>query len=58
MVLVVSAKEADSVTAALEADGESVHRIGIIEAGERGCTVSGSAGRWFAMDDWKASHRG
>jgi len=41
MVAVVAAGEVDVVTAALEAAGETVFRIGLIEAGVRGCTVFG-----------------
>nr|WP_294846219.1 phosphoribosylformylglycinamidine cyclo-ligase [uncultured Sphingomonas sp.] len=58
MVAVVRAEDADSVTAALEAAGETVFRIGVIDAGEKGCTVKGSAGTWSARDDWSASYNG
>jgi phosphoribosylformylglycinamidine cyclo-ligase len=30
--------------------------IGTIEAGQRGCTVTGSAGTWSARADWTATH--
>ena len=33
-----------------------VYRVGEIVAGERGCTVRGSAGTWSAKADWEASH--
>lgn len=56
MVLAVSAGEAESLTADLEAAGESVFRIGDIRAGTRGCTVSGKAGEWSAKADWSATH--
>ncbi|MFN4096523.1 MAG: phosphoribosylformylglycinamidine cyclo-ligase, partial [Sphingomonas sp.] len=42
--------------AELEAAGETVHRIGMIEAGQRGCTVTGSAETWSARADWDATH--
>ena len=58
MVAIVSAEDAERVTAALEAEGETVHRIGRIEEGEMGCTVAGSAGTWSAREDWSATHRG
>lgn len=56
MVALVSADKADAVAQALEAAGESVHRIGAIEAGERGCTVAGSAETWSARAAWSATH--
>ncbi|WP_037501743.1 phosphoribosylformylglycinamidine cyclo-ligase [Sphingomonas jaspsi] len=58
MVAVVRADDADRVAAALEAAGETVRRIGTIEAGEKGCTVKGSADSWSARDDWSATHHG
>lgn len=56
MVAVVSADKADAVAQALEAAGETVHRIGTIEAGQRGCTVAGSAETWSARAEWSATH--
>ena len=58
MVAVVRAEEADGVTKALEAAGETIFRIGSIEAGKMGCTVSGSADTWSARADWSATHHG
>ena len=58
MVVVVGADEVDGVTAALTEAGETVFRIGAVDAGERGCTVRGSAGTWSARADWGATHRG
>ena len=58
MVLVVAEADVAEVTAALEAAGETVHRIGDIAAGEKGCTVSGSAETWSAQGDWTATHNG
>ena len=58
MVVVVAAEEADKVAADLTAAGETVHRIGTIIAGERGCTVKGSEGIWSARADWVADHNG
>jgi len=58
MVAVVAAENVDSVAAELAAAGETVHRIGTIEAGERGCTVFGPAETWSARSDWSATHNG
>ena len=58
MVIAVAESDVADVTAALEAAGETVHRIGHIAAGEKGCTVSGSAETWSAMSDWTATHAG
>ena len=56
MVLAVAPDQVDAVTLELEAAGETVLRIGRIEAGERGCTVSGSAEAWSARESWSATH--
>ena len=58
MVAIVAAAEADEVAAALEVAGETVFRIGRIEAGMRGCTVRGSAETWSAQADWSVTHDG
>jgi phosphoribosylformylglycinamidine cyclo-ligase len=58
MAVVVSAGEADAVAGELEAAGETVFRIGDIRAGEKGCTVSGSAEAWSARAAWSATHNG
>ena len=58
MVVVVAKEDVAAVTAALEAAGEHVHRIGHISSGDKGCTVSGSAGTWSRMDLWNATHHG
>lgn len=56
MVLAVAPDQADTIAADLSEAGETVHRIGTITAGERGCTVKGSAGIWSGRDDWTATH--
>lgn len=56
MVLAVSADDAASVQADLEAAGETVHVIGAIEPGQRGCTVQGSHEAWSARAAWEAVH--
>jgi phosphoribosylformylglycinamidine cyclo-ligase len=48
MAVIVSDADAQEVTAALEGASETVRRIGQIEGGERGCTVSG--------EGWSATH--
>jgi phosphoribosylformylglycinamidine cyclo-ligase len=58
MAVVVAPDDVDAVTAALTAAGETVHRIGHIADGAKGCTVRGSAETWSAMADWSASHAG
>jgi len=56
MVLAVSADEVAGLVAALTDAGETVHVIGVIEAGKRGCTVFGSAEDWSAREAWEAVH--
>jgi phosphoribosylformylglycinamidine cyclo-ligase len=56
-VIVAEADSAEAETALKEA-GETVVRIGRIVPGERGCTVTGSAGTWSARGAWSATHRG
>jgi phosphoribosylaminoimidazole synthetase len=58
MALVVDPDHAEGVMADLQAAGETVFTIGRIEAGEKGCTVSGSAESWSARSAWTASHYG
>jgi phosphoribosylformylglycinamidine cyclo-ligase len=58
MVMVVAATDADSVIAALAATGESASVIGRIEAGTKGCDVTGAAGSWGSAAAWTASHDG
>jgi phosphoribosylformylglycinamidine cyclo-ligase len=58
MAVIVAAGEADAVSDKLKAAGETVVRIGVVEEGQRGCTVRGSAGRWGSDEDWSATHDG
>ena len=58
MVAIVSEADVAEVTERLEGAGETVFRIGHIEAGETGCTVTGSADTWSAREDWSATHHG
>jgi len=48
MVAIVGEGDADSVTTSLEDAGETVFEIGRIEAGSRGCTITG--------EGWSATH--
>jgi phosphoribosylformylglycinamidine cyclo-ligase len=48
MALIVSAELAEGVSAALEGAGEAVFEIGTIDAGRRGCTVTG--------EGWSVTH--
>ena len=48
MAVIVSDADAEGVTQALEGAGEAVFRIGRIESGQRGCTVTG--------EGWSATH--
>jgi phosphoribosylformylglycinamidine cyclo-ligase len=56
MAVIVGANQAEEVAEALEAAGEAVHAIGMIEEGPRGCTVKGSTETWSARADWTATH--
>ena len=56
MVAIVAASEADEVISRLQESGESAFLIGAVEAGTRGCSVTGPAGSWGSPQDWTASH--
>ena len=56
MAVIVGLDQAEAVAEALEEAGEEVHAIGMIEAGPRGCTVTGSTETWSARADWTATH--
>ncbi len=56
MAVIVEPARVGEVTAALREAGETVHRIGRVVAGPRGCTVSGSVETWSARADWRADH--
>jgi phosphoribosylformylglycinamidine cyclo-ligase len=58
MAAIVSPDHVRNVVQKLEAAGETVFEIGRVEAGERGCTVAGSAGTWSARAPWSATHHG
>jgi len=56
MVLAVAPEMAREVAADLEANGETVSRIGEVIKGPRGCTVRGSPDTWSAREAWEARH--
>jgi phosphoribosylformylglycinamidine cyclo-ligase len=56
MAVIVGTDQADAVAASLEAAGETVHHIGRVDSGTRGCTVQGSTGTWNSTEDWSATH--
>ncbi len=58
MAIAVDEGDVAEVTAALETAGETVHLIGHIKAGAKGCTVTGSTETWSARADWSATHNG
>jgi len=58
MAAIVRESDAAEVIERLESAGETVHRIGHLEAGESGCTVTGSAGIWSSREPWSATHHG
>jgi phosphoribosylformylglycinamidine cyclo-ligase len=58
MAVVVAPEEVATVTAELEAAGETVYNIGQIAHGEKGCTVTGSTETWSALADWSAVFHG
>ena len=58
MIAIVRAEDVGEATARLQKAGETVHRIGAVETGDKGCTVKGSAGTWSAPKKWSATHHG
>ena len=57
MVLAVAADHVAELSLALREAGEVVHIIGLIDTGERGCTVYGADEIWSARGAWAATHR-
>jgi phosphoribosylformylglycinamidine cyclo-ligase len=56
MVVIVAPDAAGAVEAALTDAGETVYRIGAVEAGERGCTVEGGPEDWSGRQAWHGRH--
>jgi len=58
MAVIVDPDQSDAIAHNLD-DGtqrDNVFRIGEIIGGQRGCTVSGSAGTWNSSENWSATH--
>lgn len=58
MVAIVDPQDAGQVESELRESGEEVFRIGRIEAGAKGCTVTGSPGTWLSPEAWSAEFDG
>jgi phosphoribosylformylglycinamidine cyclo-ligase len=58
MAVIAAPAQAGAIRSQLEAAGETVFTIGRVEAGERGCTVTGSAEAWSARSPWTSTHNG
>jgi len=58
MALIVCDENMKTVSQSLEEAGETVFGIGRVEAGPKGCTVTGSAETWSACKNWTATHNG
>jgi phosphoribosylformylglycinamidine cyclo-ligase len=58
MAVIVAAEDANDVMASLTQAGETVHRIGHIGEGAKGCTVAGTGDTWAARGDWSATYHG
>lgn len=56
MVVAVAPADVEEATSMLAGSGETVHRIGAIKAGPKGCTVRGSAEAWSALAAWEVTH--
>ncbi|TZG25047.1 phosphoribosylformylglycinamidine cyclo-ligase [Sphingomonas montanisoli] len=58
MAVIVDPADVADITAALEAAGETVHRIGDVRPGAKGCTVRGGDETWSARAPWSSTHEG
>ena len=56
MVVAVAAADVAALTERLTAAGETVHVIGAVDAGPRGCTVFGADEVWNSRAAWEAVH--
>ena len=56
MVLAVPPGEVGQLSEDLTSAGETVHVIGAVERGKRGCTVYGSGSDWSGRESWEAIH--
>lgn len=58
MAIIISPDQSDHIMAALQKAGETAYQIGIIKAGDKGCTIASSAAGWSAKEPWSATHYG
>ena len=58
MVAIVAREDAAEASRMLGEAGETVHEIGEVVEGERGCTVFGRSETWFGRDAWSATFHG
>jgi len=58
MAIIVAQDDVKYVSDELEKYGETILRIGVVEAGGKGCTVAGAGGTWCARGPWSATHHG
>ncbi|HEX6073154.1 MAG TPA: phosphoribosylformylglycinamidine cyclo-ligase [Sphingomicrobium sp.] len=56
MAVIVAKDDVDPVADHLSASGETVHRIGAVKEGQRGCTISAGPDTWNAGEAWFAEH--
>jgi phosphoribosylformylglycinamidine cyclo-ligase len=56
MAVIADRGQVDQICEQVSGTGETAFEIGRIEAGQRGCTVSGKAGSWNSSEDWSATH--
>ena len=56
MAVIVPETAVDDVRQRLQAAGETVHHIGDVQAGPRGCTIAGGPEAWAAGRAWYAEH--
>jgi phosphoribosylformylglycinamidine cyclo-ligase len=56
MAVIVTEDDVDPVVDHLSASGETVHRIGVVKEGRRGCTISAGPDTWNAGKAWFAEH--
>ena len=58
MVLCVAPEKVSALISTLSEAGETVHIIGSVHSGDKGCTVFGADEVWSARGAWEAAHLG
>lgn len=58
MILAVSPDNVDDVMQSLSDANEDATIVGEIISGQKGCSVSGSAGNWGSNEDWESTFHG